>query len=61
MQPLEDAKEFIGIPHIEPHPVVADEHDQLLVGGVGADLDPGFRAGAGIFQCVGEEVDQHLA
>jgi hypothetical protein len=55
MQPLKDSEEFIHIPLIEPHTVVADPIyivAGLLFIRMPSDLDSGFFAWTGIFQRV---------
>ncbi|MCY1539680.1 hypothetical protein D9M68_752790 [compost metagenome] len=60
MQALEDAKELVLEPHVEPGAVVPHEHHRLAgFAGLGADLDAGLRAFAGVLQRVRDQVEQH--
>src|SRR2546428_12958217 len=62
VQPLEDAKQFVGILHVEAGPVVADEEDGALAGAAG--FRPDFEAGvfslARIPNRVAPQVHKHL-
>src|SRR5207237_6228312 len=58
VQALKDAKQFLGIFHVEAHAVVADEDNRLSLRLEGADLDAGLGAGPGVFEGVGQQVDE---
>ena len=61
VQPLEDPKKLVAIPHVEPRPVIADVNHGFVVGlARTADLDHRRVARAGVFDRVGKQVDQHL-
>src|SRR5262245_41436652 len=55
METLEDAEKFIGVLHGEADAVVADIADDFVGFAPAADLNPGPRAGAGVFDGIGDE------
>ena len=61
MESLEDAKEFIGIPHIKSYPVITHKHHCFLLARLPAsDLDGGLRSSAGKFDGIAEEIHKDL-
>jgi hypothetical protein len=62
VQTLEDAKQLVGIPHVETDSVVPDEHDRLVFLSSGASyLDLRLRTCPGEFDGVGDEIDERKA
>src|SRR5581483_10416382 len=60
MQPLEHAKELVGVFHVEADSVVADEEDPFTAVVAGADLHRRAVTLARILECVVDQVHEHL-
>src|SRR5437879_9438378 len=50
MEPLKNAKKFIGILRIEPDAIITNEEDRFQRSISGADFDPRLGTSAGVFQ-----------
>ena len=61
MQPLEHAKQLVGVPHVESNSVVPDEEGALTVPCRLANLDHRDVARSGVLDRVGEQVGKHDA
>ena len=63
MQALEDAEQFLRVPHVEADTVVAHAEDPFIRGraGLARDFDDGGVACAGVFERVREKVENRLA
>ena len=61
LKPLKHAEDFIDITHIEADAIVLDRIKHLPITDSAAYGYDGFRARAGIFDCVFEEVEPDLA
>ena len=60
MQPLENAKEFVLVLHVEADAIVADEDDSLLILLVVIDFDDGLFTRASKLERVGDQVLKNL-
>src|SRR5882724_9116578 len=60
MQPLEHTEQFVGVFHIESHPVVPYRVDILGSALPAAHLDPGLRRLAAVLDRIGDQVRPHL-
>ena len=60
MQALEDAKQLVGVLHVEADAVIADEIDGFAVLPLAADFDAGRIALAGVLQRIAEQVEPGL-
>ena len=61
MQPLERAKQLVGVSHVETGPVVFHKIDALMIRPyLAADLNAGTGVAAGKLQRVTQEVDEDL-
>src|SRR5207302_4166903 len=59
MQALKYAEQFVGIFHVEPDTIVANEDGRIAIVLNAADLDKGDRAWTSIFDGVGEQVGEN--
>ena len=60
MQALEHAEQLVSIVHVKSHSVVADKVDLLRALLVRPDFDPRRIARSGEFECIGQNVGQHM-
>src|SRR5205823_6046651 len=60
VQPLENAKQFICIFHVETYSVVLHPEDGLLIFAVLANLNYCRRTGPGKFNGIGNQVQKYL-
>src|SRR6266496_2617352 len=61
MESLKHAKELVGITHIEPDPIIANEKNVFGAGLDAADFNTRLLAGSGVFESIADQVNQHLS
>ena len=62
MQPLENPEELVGILHVEPSAVIANEDDGFPgITAVASDFNAGLLAVASVLDSVVDQIGQHLA
>jgi hypothetical protein len=59
VEPLKDPEQLVGILHVEPHPVVADEDRVPAVARSTPDLDGRHLARAGVLDGIREQVGEY--